>query len=116
MKFPGFWPDGSKIIDNPSQVSEINAHEKRSAKINEIQTTLRTQNKTLPEKEKKVLLAQLFDLMEEDEVARQGDFDTEGHLHMLNQEEKDRMYATESTTTRAVNDSEIEAGGGRLVA
>ncbi len=116
MRFTEFWPEGSKIINNPSQVAEIFSHEERSAKIAKIQTTLREQSRTLPEKEKKGLLAKLFDLMEEDEVARAGEFNTEGNMHASSQIEKDEVYAVESVPARAVNDSDIGEGGGKLAA
>ncbi len=116
MLRPNFWPEGSKIVDNPSQVAEIFSREERSAKIAEIQKILREQSRTLPEKEKKGLLAKLFDLMEEDEVARAGEFDTQGNMHASSQIEKDEMCAVESVPARAVNDSDIEEGSGKLVA
>lgn len=116
MLRPNFWPEGSKIVDNPSQVAEILSREERSAKIAEIQKVLREQGKTLSEEEKKKNLADLFRLMEEDEIAREGAFEIpEEALHIPGEEEKDTMYAAESKATSATNDS-IGGEDSRLVA
>lgn len=106
MKFKGFWPDGSKIIDKPAQVAELLIQEERRARIAEIQQILREQSLTLSSEEKKSKLAKLFELMEEEEIARGGDFDTTPMLHTPSEEEKDRMYSLESG---AANDSLGEA-------
>ncbi len=113
MKRFNFWPEGSEIIENQDQVAKILSHKERTVRISEIQTRLREQSKTLSVNEKKSLLAKLFDLMEEDEVVREGEFDIRGHLHIQSQDEK---YSAESVTTKAVNDSEIGEDGRKLMA
>ncbi len=116
MRLPNFRPEGTQIIDNPGQVTELLSLEKRAREIAKIQATLREQASSLPSDKKKALLADLFKLMEEDEVARRGAFEVhEEGLHTPSQEERDMMYAVESKTTSATNDS-VGGQGTRLVA
>lgn len=100
MKFPGFWPDGAKVITN------VQENEARTKAIAQLQNELKKGGLEMPAPRRKAKLAELFKLIEEDEVARGGAFDTKSMLHILSQEEQDRMYSLES---KAANDSVGEA-------
>ncbi len=102
MKFPGFWPEGSKIITNVQNAQ----HELRTKDIARLQNELKREGLDMPAPIRKAKLADLFKLMEEDEVARGGTFEVEQLLHIPSEEEKDRMYSLES---KAANDSVGEA-------
>lgn len=102
MKFPGFWPEGSKIITNVQSAQ----HELRQKDIARLQDELKMGGLDMAAPIRKAKLAELFKLMEEDEVARGGAFHVEPMLHTPSEEEKDRMYSLESG---AANDSLGEA-------
>lgn len=116
MPLPNFWPEGSKIVEKPDQVTELLSSEKRAREVARIQAALREQGSVLPRDTKKTLLADLFRLMEEDEVARGGAFEVpEDALHTPGQKDKGMLHALENKITSATNDS-VGGEGSRLVA